>query len=423
MHGAMEMETKSTLSKILRLFFKVVTAAVVTVLLLACAYVAYNTPLTSEVRKLSTKDLRTYTESLDTSLSEPLQFVADKFDKHDVVLIGEMHWKKQDVDFVKKLIPYLHQTKGINVFAWEFGASDFQSEVDSLVNAPEFDRRRAIAISRRASFFWNFEEYLDIFRIIWEINQTIPSGQEKFRFLQLGSDYNPRKLQSKDPAIRSKEALRFSYDKKMGRIIETEVIKKHKKALWYSGCHHAFTKYRQPLFLFLKTHDVRGGQYLYARYPDTVYMIVLHFPYLGRWFLFRTLFPSMLGERGTLTYGFGAVFDQIYREYKKPFAVDTKNPLFGNLKDNHSYYSFDRCRSLKLSEFCDGYIVPCAISEMEPVALVPDWVTTDVELEEVKSILPDEDSARIEDVPVLLKYIEKQGGWSRIKKLRCLSEF
>jgi hypothetical protein len=418
-----ELQMKSMLFKILRLFFKVLLAFVAGLLLLASVYVAYNTPLTPKVRKLSKQELRTYTESLDAKLSEPLQFVADKFESHDVVLIGEMHWKKQDVDFVKKLIPYLYQTKGIKVFAWEFGASDFQNEVDSLVNAPEFDRKRAIALSRRTYFAWNFEEYLDIFRIIWEINQTIPSDQEKFRFLQLGSDYNPRKLHSKDPAIRMKEILRWAYDEKMGRIIEAEVIKKHKKALWYSGAHHAFTKYRQPLFLFLKAGDVRGGQYLYARYPERIYMILLHFPYLGRWTLFRFLVPSLLGRKLTYTYGFRAAFDQIYRDYKKPFAVDAKNPLFGDLKDNHSYYSFDKWRGLRLSEFCDGYVVPGAISEMEPVALVPDWVTNDAELEEVKSILPAEDAARIKDVPALLKYIEEETGWAQVKELRNLGEF
>jgi hypothetical protein len=371
------------------------------------------------VKKLSREELRTYTEYLDTNVSEPLQFVAEKFDSHDVVLIGEMHWKKQDVDFVKMLIPYLYQTKGIKVFAWEFGASDFQGEVDSLVNAPEFDRKKVIALSRKACFFWNFEEYLDIFRVIWEINQTIPSDQEKFRFLQLGSDYNPRKLHSKDPTVRMKEVLRWAYDEKMGRIIEAEVIKKHKKALWYSGAHHAFTKYHQPLFLFLKPHDVRGGQYLYARYPERVYMIVSHFPCLGRWFLVRYLLRMDPG----FTYGFGAVFDQIYREYKKPFAVDTQNPLFGDLKDSHSYYSFDRWNGLKLSEFCDGYLVLCALSEMEPVGLVPEWVTNDAELEEVKSILPEEDAARIKDVPALLKYIEGCTGRAYIKGTRNLGEF
>ena len=405
---------KSMLFKILKIFFKVSLAFVAALLLLASVYVAYNTPLTSKVRRLSKQELRTYTESLDTNLSEPLQFVADKFDSHDVVLIGEPHWVKQHIDFAKKLIPYLYQTKGIKIFAWEFGASDFQNEVDSLVNAPAFDRKRAIAISRRACFFWNFEEYLDIFKVIWAINQTIPPDQEKFRFLQLGSDYNPRKLHSKDPAIRMKEVLRFYYDEKMGRIIEAEVIKKHKKALWYSGAHHAFTKYRQPLVLFRKAPDVRGGQYLYARYPERVYMIILHFPYPGKWFLFQ--------KDAVFTYGFGAVFDQIYREYKRPFAVDAKNPLFGDLKDNHSYYSFDRW-SLKLRDFCDGYIVPCAISEMEPVALVPDWVTNDAELEEVKSILPSEDAARIKDVPALLEYIEEQTGRARIKEWRNLGEF
>ncbi|HXY24375.1 MAG TPA: hypothetical protein VEI73_06970 [Candidatus Acidoferrum sp.] len=212
---------KEKLSKIARLFFKVVLASLLTVVLLSSLYIAYNTPLTSEVRKLSKGELQTYTKYLDTNPSEPLQFVADKFDSHDVILIGEMHWKKQDVEFVNKLIPYLYRTKGIKIFAWEFGASDLQNEVDSLVNATEFDRKKAIALLRKSFFAWNFEEYLDIFKTIWEINQAIPSGQEKLKFLQLGSDYNPRKLLSKDPEIRRKEGLRFYYDEKMGGIIES----------------------------------------------------------------------------------------------------------------------------------------------------------------------------------------------------------
>lgn len=406
--------------RIARAVLKVALRLLVLILLLAFSYVAFNTPFSSSVRKLSPEELQTCTKYLDTNLSEPQQFVAEKFDHYDVVLLGEMHWKKQDLDFVKQLIPYLYRTKGVKVFAWEFGASDFQSEADLLVNAPTWDRKRAVAFMRKSSFSWNFEEYLEVIHTIWEVNQSIPEGQEKMRFLQLGSDYNPRKLYSSDPAIRGKEAVRFVYDEKMGQIVEREVLRKHAKALWYSGLHHAFTHYRQPLFLFLKPGGVRGGTYLFQRYPERIYLIQVSMPFLDRLLLARLMVPSVFGNRLAFVPPFRGAFEQIYREYKKPFAVDARNSIFGDLVDTHSYYSLDRWSGLTLREMSDGYIMLCSAAEMEPVNLVPDWVTSDAELEEVKSVLPAEDAARILDIPALLKYIAADTQRSQINDIAKL---
>ncbi len=401
----------------LRIFLRLVLVLVA----LAFLYVGFNTPLTSRVKELSSDELRRYTSYLDATPSEPLQFVADKFDRYDLVLLGEMHWKKQDLDFVNQLIPYLYRTKGIRIFAWEFGASELQGEADALVNAPVFDRKRAVAFMRRSYFEWNFEEYLDIIKTIWEINRTIPAGQEKFRFLQLRSVYNPRKLHSPDPAVRRQEGALYAYDEKMGQIVEREVLAKHQKALWYSGLHHAFTKYKQPMFLFMKGFHIRGGEYLYQRYPEQMYLAQLYMPFATRLLFPKLLAPSVFGEL-TYVYPFRGAIEQIYREHKRPFAVDAKTSIFGDLKDNQSYYSLDRWSALTLREMCDGYIVLSSIDDMEPVGLVPDWVTDRADFEEVKSLLVPEDAARIGDVPALLAYIERQSDRSQIKQMRNLGK-
>ena len=230
------------------------------------------------LRVLSNDDLRRYTSYIDATPSQPRQFVADKFDRYDVVLLGEMHWKKQDVDFVNQLIPYLYRTKGIRIFAWEFGAAELQGEADALVDAP--------------------------------------------------------------------------------------------------AC---------------------------LLYP-------------------RLLAPAVFGEQLTYLYPFRGAIEQIYRDHKKPFAVDTKASVFGDLKDDQSYYSMDRWGALTLREMCDGYIVLSSIDDMEPVGLVPDWVTDRADLEEVKSLLVPEDAARIGDVPALLAYIERQAYRSQIKQIRNLGK-
>ena len=270
---------------------------------------------------------------------------------------------------------------------------------------------------RRSSFSWNFEEYLGIIRAIWEVNHAISDGQEKVRFLQLGSDYNPRKLESPDPDVRRREATRFPYDLKMGQIVEREVINKHTKALWYSGLHHAFTRYTQPLFLFLEAHGIRGGKYLFERYPERIYLVQLSQPFMDRLLIPRVFAPALFGRRLSVVAPFRGAFDQIYRAYGKPFAVDARTSVFGDLTDNHSYYSMDRWGSVTLREMSDGYVVLCQAPDMEPVNLIPDWVTNDTELEEVKAVLPPVAAARIHDVAALLSYIEADTQRSQVKVL------
>lgn len=394
------------LRKITKLILKVIGVVAGVIVLLLVIYIAFNTPFASKYKKLSAAELQGYLNYLDTHVSDPLQFVGEKFDRYDVVLIGEMHRRKQDVEFVKKLIPYLYSQKGVTVIGWEFGASDSQSEVDSLVNAPEFDEKKAIGLMRRFEFEWDFQQYLDIYRIVWELNRSIPPQKEKIRFLQLGSDLDERKLRSPDPAVSRMEAQRYGYDRKMADIIEREVLLKGKKALWYSGLHHAFTRYRQPA-LFFKHGEPRGGNVLYDKYPGRVFLVTLHLPTFGRWILLGEVVPLLHSFVWKFYYPFGGVIDKVYERRRQPFAFDTRESPFGELEDNYSYYSFDRWGALKLKDFCDGYVVLCSFEEAEPVSPIKDWITSSDELEEVKVRMTPERAAGFHDIPGFLDFLER----------------
>jgi len=233
-------------------------------------------------------------------------------------------------------------------------------------------------------------------------------GEEKIRFLQLGSDYCPRKLYSSDPQIRKAEFKRYYYDKKMAEIVEREVLNKGKKALWYSGLHHAFTKYRQPKAFFVRRTGERrrGGNYLYDQYPDRVYLIVLHMPFLHRWGMLGEVFPSLRKYFWKFYYPFGGVIDKVYDANPKPFAFDAHDSPFGELKDNYSYYSLDYIGGIKLKDFCDGYIVVCSFDEAEPVNPIKQWVTTDAEMEEIKERMTPEEADKIKDIAGFLHELE-----------------
>ena len=394
--------------KILKHILKWLGIVVGILILLIVGYFVYNTPFKSKYRQLSDTELQEYVQHLDSTQSDPIEFVAAKFDDHDIVLIGEMHRRLQDVEFVKSLIPYVCRNKNVRVIGWEFGASTLQAQVDSIVTAPVFDERKAIAVMRRSEFYWNFQEYLDIFRVIWQTNRNLPASQEKIRFLQLGSEYIPRLLNSPDPEVRAKEAERFFYDRKMADIMEREVLAKGKKGLWYSGIHHAFTRYRQPRYFF-RFVSTRGGNFLFDKYPDRVYLVALHSPMSSRWAFFQDVrfLRSVLVPDEALVYPFQRIFDQVYQKHGKPYAIDAHISPFGMLEDNYSYYSTDYWGPIRVKDYCDGYAVLCSFAEAQPVHPIKDWIRTKEELDEVRAILTLEMAERETTIPDFLRGLEE----------------
>ncbi len=253
------------MKKIIKKILKSILFFAGTIIGLLLLYVIFNLNLFHKTKILSTTNIKTYFQDIDKESSDPFKFVANKFDHHSVVFLGELHKRKQDLEFFSKLIPYLYQTKKINIIGWEFGAAEYQKDADSLVTASEFDRKKAIAIMRNSMYYWCYEEYLNIFKTIWELNKTITQTDEKIRFLQLNRPYNPKLLNSPDKNINLGEQKKGNFDNTLPGIVEQEVIQRNKKILIYCGLHHSLTKFKTPKFFFLKDNG-RAGQILYEKY-------------------------------------------------------------------------------------------------------------------------------------------------------------
>ncbi len=395
--------------KIIKKCFKIVGIFIGVIFLLLLGYVILNMSFGSKQKDLSESELQPYLNYLNSSTSEPLEFVSEKFKQYDVVLIGETHYVLQNILFLQKLIPYLYRHDGVKIIGWEFGSSSAQAEVDSLLTAPCFDRSKLIDIMRKTIYFWNCEEYLDVYHVVWEFNCQLPSGSAPIRFLQLGSEQVPRRLNSPDPEVRRKEAKRFYWDKKFAEVVEREAIHKNEKVLLWAGSHHTFTKYRQPRMFFQRRtgEKRRAGNFLYDKYPEKVYSIKMHFPAPHRWVVLTEILPSIAAKNlNKMYYPFQGIIDQVYDRYHKPLAFDTHRSPFGALKDNYSYYSFDHLGGVKLKDFCDGYIMLCAFDEIKPVHPIKDWITSEKELNDIKNILPPEQAEQIKDIPSFLEQLE-----------------
>lgn len=68
----------------------------------------------------------------------PLDYILEKFEDHDIVLLGEMHYIRQQVELYHRLIPLLPD-HGITIVATEFGRRADQALIDELLSKEWFD--------------------------------------------------------------------------------------------------------------------------------------------------------------------------------------------------------------------------------------------------------------------------------------------
>ncbi len=323
---------------------------VLSILIIGC-----NTPQKS---KSTENDLVEY---LKSNWQTPEDYVIKKFKNHDYVFIGEYHRIKHDVDLILKLIPQLHEN-GIKNLAIEFGNYEDQYLVDSLLNLPYFDRNLAKQIIFNSSPFWGFAEYIDIYRVAWEVNHTDDLNvNNRFRVVNLGAVYDPCK---EGGAWRDLDPDIFMAD-----VIFKEIISKNEKALIYSGNHHAFTKYHQPLYDFEKDslvglNNTRMGNIIYDSLKTKVFNIYLHAAWVSN---------KGWDEKSVLPVN--GVIDSIMAIFNnKPVGFDAINSPFGKLTSNNSYYAMGY-PEFTLDQYCDGYIFQNSFANYKPITMEDSFIT------------------------------------------------
>ena len=122
---------------------------------------------------------------LSAHYTTPEECIVGTFRDHDVVFVGEAHRTKHDVELIQHLIPLLYRN-GVFTLCTEFARREDQVLVDRLLTAPSYDEALAREITFRTLVFWGYQEYVDIYRVAWQLNRSLPAGARPFRILALG---------------------------------------------------------------------------------------------------------------------------------------------------------------------------------------------------------------------------------------------
>ncbi|HAF16328.1 MAG TPA: hypothetical protein DHU55_04350 [Blastocatellia bacterium] len=340
---------------------KTVSFVIICILASAPAFAHRDSPSPSAQNEKLVAYLKSHWKS-------PEDYVVSKFSDHDIVFIGEYHRIKHDVELIHSLIPRLYKA-GVYNLGIEFGCYEHQDKVDRLITADKYDEEMARWLMFQQFVAWGFKEYQNIYRKAWELNKSLPKGARRFRVVNLGykADWSALKQQMTGEDWK-KVWTQGDPDEHMAQIVLKEFVDKGQKALIYSGAHHAFTHYHQPIYdfqnqKFVRFNETRMGNLVYAKIPNRVFNIYLHAPWASRVRFEDNIHPA------------GGVIDAVMSEFgNQRVGFDVKGSPFGDLPDTESYYSIGY-PNFTLAVYCDGYIFQKRLEDYEGVTVDPAFIT------------------------------------------------
>ena len=147
-----------------------------------------------EVGAIGETDYTRFLSYLKQNALLPADYVIQKFQHHDAVLLGEVHEVKENLELISDLIGPLYHEGGVRYFATEFVKAKNSSLANQLVTGNAYDEQLAMSIFRDNPWpMWGFKEYMDTYKAIWALNRSLPADAERMKVVGLDSDWDAAK--------------------------------------------------------------------------------------------------------------------------------------------------------------------------------------------------------------------------------------
>ncbi len=275
----------------------------------------------------------------------PEEYFVDKYKEYDIILAGEIHHVQQNLDLLHRLIPLLHRESGVRFLGYEFFSSSLQAEVDALVSKETYDRDLEMRIIRESAYrtgvLWAFDDYVDVFRIVWELNRGISNTSDRMRIIFMCPDIDWQQIHhgSREQRRAAAESLRKGDAHYAESILKAYESSKSKGLVW-SGSTHAVTRLRQDPG---RAPGMRMGGYLRKSLGKKLFQIMLHGP-VPAW------------EGNGYDYVLGDALEKTLCEFNKPVGFDVRDsPFCTSRLSQGTMWGKDNPRAT-FADYCDGYI-------------------------------------------------------------------
>ena len=269
----------------------------------------------------------------------PVDYIVHCFEKHDLVLLGEVHQIRENCLFVADLVRPCYERAGVRVLASEFVRQRDQERVDRLVLGERWDQKLSTALLRDLPWpTWGFAEYQSILRAVWRLNHSLDASAEKMCVVGIDSDWSQVEMwRSESPSERFQ--LLVDREQTMVSALEEGAINPGLKAIVHLGWNHSIT-----------CQGIRCGTVLRKRYGKRVFQVALHQDFGPA---MRTFLEALFAKRSGKAQGFDVV--------GSPFAKlrDSRSPLFR------------RVPRFGLSQLAEGYVFLARTSDLHKVSWIP----------------------------------------------------
>lgn len=325
-----------------------------------------NQPHPIEMSEIRDTDDSVYVSYLAQHGKNPIEYVLGKFKDHDIVILGEMHEQKENLELVHDLIEPLYHKAGVKYFAMEILKSRNIMLVNELVTGEEYDQPLALRIFRDQGWpAWGFKEYMDVIKAVWELNKTIPLETRKAKVVPLSSDWDAYDIVTGAWTDADEKA----HDNHMAHILSREVLEKGEKALVLIGYNHSFTHYRLPLVIngkFAGERHRRFGNILYEKYGSRIFQICLHLRHSGP--------GRQMKQSSSLEPVLHHFMEHVFKKNSnKPVGFDVENSPFADLRDKGSY-RFTFQKDVVFSDIARGYIFLKPIENLSHVTWIDGFI-------------------------------------------------
>lgn len=312
----------------------------------------------------------------------PEDYILEKFKSHDVILLGEHHAIKDNLQLFTNIIPKLYEAGVYNV-GMEFGASEDQEALDRLVNSKDYDEKEARRLMFNYNAKWPYKEYMDVYKAAWELNNSLPENAKKFRILNLSYVYNWKDYSGiRTPYTAKKIFYKGNTEVYRAKLIEKEILDKGEKLLVLTGTVHAYTRYKYPIYdgTAEEFYSLQGGwlgSRLYEKYGTKVFSILLHQSFQDA--------ENLISKKSSAI----QTIENIMKNFNNTsVGFDLLNTVMGDITDD-SYYSMTY-NNFSLKDMFDGYIFIRPLTELEGCTVDYEFIK-DKSFEEVTANYPDKD--------------------------------
>ena len=302
-----------------------------------------------------------FPEKLD-KLQDPVEYVLEKLQDCDLVMIGERHWVREEPIFIQNLIKRCFKKNAINAVFLEFGNFEDQVKIEAFLQAAKYDPGPVIDALRNCSMIgWGYQEYFDIFKLIYDENSKRPPARRirlifpdpELEDIDLSSEFldclrsSPLTDKEKYQMITWLRESIADRDQCMSAVIEAHVFGRGLKGIYYAGGSHIRKDLQKKDY---GRRYFSAGGILARKYPGRVCCLTFHKS------------PEYWQNASDFN-----DLEELFKSHGKSFAVDTKGSPIGQIKLKSDVAQ----EGVELYEAFDGYIMLNLNSSYQICPIIP----------------------------------------------------